>query len=459
MSDYRGVLGLVFLLAVAWVFSKNRTGIQLRTVIGALVLQIGFAALVLRWQPGRDALAWVSEKVANLIGYTEEGTAFIFGPLLGIGEKGETIFALQVLPVIIFLGALIGLLFYLRVIQFATFFIGGAISWLLRVSKIESMFASTVIFLGQSEAPLMIAPYLRGLSTGQLFTVMSSGFAAVAGSTLVGYSLLGAPLEYLLAATVMNAPAGLLMAKIMWPDSTPEPEDSTVQPAAAEREEQRSVGTTSPGDIDVRAVRDEESANAIDAIGRGAIAGGKIAVTVGGLLIAFVALIAMANGILGGIGGWFGQGDLTFEKLLGWVVSPLAWLLGVPWSEATEAGSFIGQKTVINEFVAYASFGPNIGDLSPVTVIIVTFALAGFANFTSIAIQIGTISSLVPELRGKVAQLGLRALLAGSLANLANAAIAGMVAATATADVFPSHADVPRTSRSGHVCVGRVISA
>ncbi|MEJ7708090.1 MAG: nucleoside transporter C-terminal domain-containing protein [Nocardioidaceae bacterium] len=430
MSDYRGVLGLVFLLAVAWVFSKNRTGIQLRTVIGALVLQIGFAALVLRWQPGRDALAWVSEKVANLIGYTEEGTAFIFGPLLGIGEKGETIFALQVLPVIIFLGALIGLLFYLRVIQFATFFIGGAISWLLRVSKIESMFASTVIFLGQSEAPLMIAPYLRGLSTGQLFTVMSSGFAAVAGSTLVGYSLLGAPLEYLLAATVMNAPAGLLMAKIMWPDSTPEPEDSTVQPAAAEREERRPVGTTSPGDIDVRAVRDEESANAIDAVGRGAIAGGKIAVTVGGLLIAFVALIAMANGILGGIGGWFGQGDLTFEKLLGWVVSPLAWLLGVPWSEATEAGSFIGQKTVINEFVAYASFGPNIGDLSPVTVIIVTFALAGFANFTSIAIQIGTISSLVPELRGKVAQLGLRALLAGSLANLANAAIAGMVAAT-----------------------------
>ena len=423
-------MGLLFLLAVAWAFSKNRTGVRLRTVVGALLLQVGFAALVLRWQPGRDALAWVSEKVANLIGYTEEGTAFIFGPLLGIGEKGETIFALQVLPVIIFLGALIGLLFYLRVIQYATFFIGGAISWLLRVSKIESMFASTVIFLGQSEAPLMIAPYLRGLSTGQLFTVMSSGFAAVAGSTLVGYSLLGAPLEYLLAATVMNAPAGLLMAKIMWPDSTPEPEDSAVRPAAAEREEQRSVGTTSPGDIDVRAVRDEESANAIDAIGRGAIAGGKIAVTVGGLLIAFVALIAMANGILGGIGGWFGQGDLTFEKLLGWVVSPLAWLLGVPWSEATEAGSFIGQKTVINEFVAYASFGPNIGDLSPVTVIIVTFALAGFANFTSIAIQIGTISSLVPELRGKVAKLGLRALLAGSLANLANAAIAGMVAAT-----------------------------
>lgn len=467
MSDYRGVLGLLFLLAVAWAFSKNRTGIRLRTVVGALLLQIGFAALVLRWQPGRNALSWVSEQVANLIGYTEEGTAFVFGPLLGVGEKGETIFALQVLPVIVFLGALIGLLFYLRVVQYATFFIGGAISWLLRVSKIESLFASTVIFLGQSEAPLMIAPYLRGLSTAQLFTVMSSGFAAVAGSTLVGYSLLGAPLEYLLAATVMNAPAGLLMAKIMWPDSTPEQEPTATPELAATRQPQSgitpgSTGSTaagegsrrgrqqttaavsasdrgeqepspaagSPGNIDVRAVRDEDSANAIDAIGRGAIAGGKIAVTVGALLIAFVALIAMANGILSGIGGWFGQDDLTFEKLLGWVVSPLAWLLGVPWSEATEAGSYIGQKTVLNEFVAYAQFGPNIGDLSPVTVIIVTFALAGFANFTSIAIQIGTISSLVPELRGQVARLGMRALLAGSLANLANAAIAGMVAAT-----------------------------
>ena len=417
MEALRGLLGLAFLLLVAAAFSTHRRRISVRTVVGALVLQIAFAALVLRWGPGKRALDWVSDRVADLIGYAQEGTAFVFGPLLEVGDENDTIFALQVLPVIVFLGALIGLLFYLRVIQYATYVIGGTIARALGVSKVESMYASTVIFLGQSEAPLMIAPYLRHLRTPQVFTVMVSGFAAAAGSTLVGYSLLGAPLEYLLAATVMNAPAGLLMAKIMWPDEAetaadPEPDDDDEPPAS---------------EIDVRSVRDEESANAIDAVGRGALAGGRIAVTVGTLLIAFIALIALANGILGTVGGWFGRDDLTFQQLLGWALAPLAWLLGVPWDEAVEAGSYIGEKTVLNEFVAYASFGPNVDNLSTITVVIVTFALAGFANFASIAIQIGTISSLRPELRATLARLGLRALLAGSLANLANAAIAGVV--------------------------------
>ncbi len=419
MADVRGLLGLAVLLLVAVAVSRHRRGISWRTVGVALALQVSFAVLVLRWGPGERALGWVSDRVETLIGYAEEGTAFVFGPLLGVGEKGETVFALQVLPGIVFRGALIGLLFYLRVIQWATYVIGGALARLLGVSKVESMYASTVIFLGQSEAPLMIAPYLRSLRRGQLFTIMSAGFAAAAGSTLVGYSLLGAPLEYLLAATVMNAPAALLMAKIMWPDSTPLDDDERQRDEADEAEPDE--------ELDVRSVRDEESRNAIDAIGRGAMAGGKIAVTVGGLLIAFVALIALANGILGAVGGWFGADGLTFEKLLGWALAPLAWLLGVPWSEAVEAGSWIGQKTVLNEFVAYADFGPAVDGLSPVTVAVVTFALAGFANLTSIAIQIGTIGSLLPERRAEVAQLGLRALLAGSLANLANAAIAGVV--------------------------------
>ncbi len=422
----RGLLGLAFLLAVAVAFSKGRRRISVRTVLAALAVQVAFAALVLRWPPGEDALSWASDRVATLIGYAQEGTAFVFGPLVEVGEKNDTIFALQVLPVIVFLGALIGLLFYLRVIQYATYLIGGAISRLLGVGKVESMYASTVIFLGQSEAPLMIAPYLRHLRACQVFTVMTSGFAAAAGSTLVGYSLLGAPLEYLLAATVMNAPAGLLMAKIIWPDGVddtaaseepddPDHDDESGAPAPAER------------DLDVRAVHDEESANAIDAVGRGAMAGGRIAVTVGALLIAFVALIAFANGILGAIGGWFGRDDLTFEQVLGWALSPLAWLLGVPWDEADDAGAYIGEKTVLNEFVAYADFGPHVNDLSTITVVVVTFALAGFANFASIAIQIGTISSLRPALRPTLARLGLLALLAGSLANLANAAIAGVV--------------------------------
>ena len=415
VADLRGVLGLALLLLVAWALSKDRRGVSWRTVGVALALQVGFAFLVLKWGPGEDALGWVSDRVTSLIGYANEGTAFVFGPLLEVGEENETIFALQVLPVIIFLGALIGLLYYLRVIQWATYLLGGALSRVLGVGKVESMYAGTVVFLGMSEAPLMVQGYLSKLRRSQLFTVMTCGFAAAAGSTLVGYSLLGAPLEYLLAATVMNAPASLLVAKLMWPDGA--------RDEKAPEDDGEEVGE----EVDVREVRDEDSANVIDALGRGAMAGGKIAVTVGALLIAFVAVIALANGILGGIGGWFGADDLTFEKILGWALSPLAWLLGVPWSEATEAGSWIGQKTVLNEFVAYADFGPDVGSLSPVTVAVVTFALAGFANFSSIAIQIGALGSLVPERRAEIARLGLRALLAGSIANLANAAIAGVV--------------------------------
>jgi len=425
VEHLRGLLGIVLLLAVAVALSRNRRGISWRTVGVALALQVAFAALVLRWQPGEDALGWVSDRVQSLIGYAGEGTSFVFGPLVEVGGKNDTIFALQVLPVIVFLGALVGALFYLRVIQWVTHYLGGALSRLLGVSKVESMFAGTVVFLGQSEAPLMISPYLRSLRRGQMFTIMTCGFAAAAGSTLVGYSLLGAPLPYLLAATAMNAPAALLMAKILWPDSTRD--EPIVDDGAAEDAPEPRSEVHTGDEIDVRAVRDEHSRNLIDALGRGALAGARIAVTVGALLIAFIALIALANGILGAVGGWFGADGLTFQKLLGWALAPLAWLLGVPWSEAVDAGSWIGQKTVLNEFVAYASFGPQVDQLSTVTVAVVTFALAGFANFSSIAIQIGTIGSLVPERRSVVAELGLRALLAGALANLLNAAIAGLV--------------------------------
>jgi len=424
VGDLRGLLGLVVLLALAVALSRHRSGIRLRTVLGALGLQFVFAILVLRWSPGQDALAWTSDRIASLIGYTQEGTAFVFGPLLDVGEADNPIFALQVLPVIIFLGALVGLLFYLRVIQWLTFFIGGAIGWLLQVSRVESMYSATVIFLGQSEAPLVVAPYLRTLRTPQFFALMTGGFAAAAGSTLVGYSLLGAPLPYLLAATLMNAPASLLMAKVIWPDDTPEPAWAKTGPESPDSDDADAEDAKT---FDVRTVRDEESANVIDAVGRGALAGGRIAITVGALLIAFIALIAMANGILSTVGGWFGNDSLTFEKILGWGFAPVAWLLGVPWSEASEAGSYMGIKTVLNEFVAYAEFGPHVGDLSQVTVVVVTFALAGFANLGSIAIQIGTYTALAPERRATVARLGLLALAAGALANFANAAIAGVV--------------------------------
>jgi CNT family concentrative nucleoside transporter len=328
----------------------------------------------------------------------------VFGRLLEGGKKGDTIFALQVLPVIVFLGALLGLLYYLRVIQWFVEIVGSAISWLLRTSKLESVWSATVIFLGQSEAPLLIAPYLNRLTRSELFAVMTGGFASVAGSTLIGYSLLGAPLPYLLAASAMNAPGSLVLAKIMFPETE-----------------------SSPTQGEVRNVRDTESQNVIDATARGALSGGRLAVTVGILLLAFIAIIALANGILSGVGGWFGADDLTFQKVLGWVFSPVAWLIGVPWSEAATVGNYIGQKTVLNEFVAFTAFGPQVDHLSAKTVLITTFALAGFANFASIAIQIGAIGGLAPDRRGDVASLGLKALLAGSLVNLSNAAIAGIV--------------------------------
>ena len=359
--------------------------------------------------------------MAALIGFTQEGTEFVFGPLLDVGDEDNPIFALQVLPVIIFLGALIGLLFYLRVVQWSTFLIGGPIGRMLGVSRVESIYAATVI-LGQSEAPLMIAPYLGRLRTPQ-FLRRDDGRPCRSRRVDAGRLFaVGGPLPYLLAATLMNAPASMLMAKIIWPDDTPEPawHRSAADAAAAEGSHE------DPEDFDVRTVRDEESANVIDAI-RGALAGGRIAVTVGALLIAFIGVIAMANGILGTVGGWFGNDSLTFQELVGWALAPLAWMLGVPWSEAAEAGSYMGIKTVLNEFVAYAEFGPHVDELSAVTVVVVTFALAGFANLASIAIQIGTFNALAPERRPLVARLGLLALAAGALAKVSNAAIAGLV--------------------------------
>jgi concentrative nucleoside transporter, CNT family len=401
--SWRGLLGLAVIIGLAILLSNNRGRIPWRTLAVGLAMQVVFAVLVLRWGVGKDVLDFVSGQVEALIGYADAGVQFMFGKL--VANKKTTIFALQVLPVIIFIGALVGLLFYLRVIQWFVEIVGGGIAWALRTTKVESLYAATVIFLGQSEAPLMIQSYLNRLTRSELFVIMTAGFASVAGSTLVGYTLLGAPLPYLLAATVMNAPGALWVAKTMFPETE-------------ERTEEESV----------RDVRDTESSNVIDATARGAISGGRIAVIVGCLLIAFISLIALANGLLSGIGEWFGYSGLTFQKVLGWIFAPVAWLLGVSWDEAAKAGTYIGEKTVLNEFVAYSDFGPNVKNLAHRTVVIVTFALAGFANFSSIAIQIGAIGGLAPERRGEVARLGLRALLAGSLVNFANAAIAGVVA-------------------------------
>ncbi|HOQ54461.1 MAG TPA: NupC/NupG family nucleoside CNT transporter [Micropruina sp.] len=406
MDRFQGVLGIVAILGLVVALSRFRTRINWRILGAGFALQVVTALLVLKWEPGFKALEALSAGVSTLIGYADEGTKFVFGALLDQDKIGF-VFALSVLPVIIFIGALIGLLYYLRVIQWFIEIVGTAMKWVVGVSKIESVWATTVIFLGMSEAPLVIAPYLKKLTKSALFTCMVGGFASVAGSTLVGYSLLGAPLPYLIAASVMNAPASLVIAKGLWPE-------------------------TEESDLDgsVRDVKDTESANVIDALARGALSGGHLAVIVGCLLIAFIATIALANGLVSGVAGWFGHPEITFDKIFGWIFAPVAWLIGVPWNEAPTVGNLIGQKTVLNEFVAYSTLGPMVtaNTLSSKSVVISTFALAGFANFGSIAIMIGSLGSLVPERRGEIARNGLFALLGGTLANLLNASIAGVVA-------------------------------
>lgn len=403
MERLQGLLGIVAILGLLILFSRARKQINWRTLGVGLALQVLLSLLVLKWSVGFNAMKSVSKGLQKLTDFTNEGTAFVFGSLFG--TENSFVFALNVLPVIIFLGAIIGALYYFRVIQFFVDIVGGALKWLLGTSKVESVWASTVIFLGQSEAPLVIQPYLKKLTRSELFTCMTGGFASVAGSTLIGYSLLGAPLEYLLAASVMNAPGSILVAKAFMPET----EKSTL-------------------DANVRNVRDTESKNVVDAIGRGAMSGGQIAVAVGCLLIAFIAMISMLSAILGGIGSLFGQEGWSLEGLFGLLFSPVAWLIGVPWSEAHLVGSFIGEKTIINEFVGYTSFGANLENLSPKSIMISTFALAGFANISSIAIQIGALGGLVPERRGEVAKLAPIALITGFATNMLNAAIVGVVA-------------------------------
>jgi concentrative nucleoside transporter, CNT family len=412
-----GIGGMAVLLAIAVALSSNRRAIRLRTVAGALALQVGFGVAVLQWPLGRDALEAASRGVQAVIDSSGEGIAFLFGPVLPASDEG-VVFALQVLPVIIFFASLTAVLYHLGVLQWVVKALGGALGRVLGTEHAESVNAAANIFVGQTEAPLVIRPYVGGLSRSGLFAVMVGGLSTVAGSVLVGYSLLGAPLEYLIAASFMAAPGALLMAKILVPEvdeETVASERERVAAAAARRREQ-------DGDPEEAKPR-----NVIDAAASGAADGLRLAATIGAMLLAFISLIALANLIIGGIGGWFGQGDLTFEQLLGWVFAPLMTVIGVPWDEAVQAGSFVGQKTVINEFVAFTNFAPEIDSFSDKTAAIVTFALTGFANLGSLGILLGGLGGIAPERRPEIAALGLRAILAATLANLMSAAIAGIL--------------------------------
>lgn len=406
------IIGIVVLLAIAFLLSNNRKAISLRTVGGAFLIQIGIGALVLYSELGRQALLGAAEAVNKVIAYGNEGISFLFGGLVSdkmfeLFGGGGFIFAFRVLPAIVFFASLISVLYYLGIMQWVIRLIGGFLQKILGTSKTESMSAAANIFVGQTEAPLIVRPYIATMTQSELFAIMCGGLASVAGSVMIGYAQMGVPLPYLIAASFMAAPGGLLFAKILFPQT------------------EKTNDELKANDVD------EKPSNVLDAAAMGASSGMQLAMNVGAMLLAFIALIALLNGIIGGVGGWFGYGELNLQTILGWVFRPLAWVIGVPWNEAEIAGAMIGEKLVLNEFVAYVDFVKYLSPDSSIvlaekTKAIITFALCGFANFSSIAILIGGLGTMAPNRRKDIARLGIKAVIAGSLSNLMSAAIAGL---------------------------------
>ncbi|MFK3858050.1 NupC/NupG family nucleoside CNT transporter [Pseudoalteromonas rhizosphaerae] len=401
MTTFMSLVGMCMLLGIAFAASTNRKAISFRTVGIAFALQFIIGGFVLFSDAGKNALVGMSKAVSSVIGFANNGISFLFGPLANQDTLGF-IFAIQVLPVIVFFSALVAVLYHLGIMDWIIRILGGGLQKLLKTSRTESLSATANIFVGQTEAPLIVKPFIATMTKSELFAVMVGGLATVAGSVMAGYVIIGVELKYLIAASFMAAPGGFLMAKMIVPE-TETPKDTL---ADLELDEDKPV-------------------NVIDAAASGAANGMHLALNVGAMLLAFVALIALLNGLLGGIGGWFDYPTLTLQEILGYIFAPVAWLLGVPWSEAIIAGSFIGQKLVVNEFVAYLDFMNYRDTLSAHTQAIVTFALCGFANLSSIAILLGGLGGMAPSRRKDIARLGLRAVLAGSMANLMSAAIAG----------------------------------
>ncbi|TDN81677.1 NupC/NupG family nucleoside CNT transporter [Stakelama pacifica] len=414
-----GLAGIAVILGIAVLLSTDRRAIRFRVVGSAFALQAGIAVLVLYVPAGKSAIAAMSLAVSALLGYAHAGTAFIFGPLADPDMGGRS-FAITALPVIIFFASLVAVLYHLNIMQFVIRWVGGAIERVTGVSKVESLCSAANIFVGQSESPLVIKPYLSTLTPSQLFAVMSVGMSGVAGTILAGYAaILGNDyLPFLLAASFMAAPGGLLMAKIIMPDRIAGPDGEL--PLDEQDREEAVIRAAE------QSLEEDRAANIIMAASNGAQTGVRLAVAVGAMVLAFVALVALANGLLGEVGSWFGYPDLSFQGLVGWVFAPVMYLLNIPWTEAQIAGGLFGTKVVLNEFVAFIDLG-QIAGISERTRAIITFALCGFANFSSIAIQMAVTGGLAPNQRPMIAKLGIRALFAGSLANLMSAALAGLL--------------------------------
>lgn len=411
-----GLVGIVAILGIAYLLSSNRKGINLRIVGSAFALQVVVAAFVIYLPAGQVMIDGMSNAVLNVMAYSRDGIEFIFrglaqqdGEILRAGSDERVSiwsFAVNVLPIIIFFSALMSVLYHLQIMQVIVKAVGGAIRFVVGTKAVESLNAAANIFIGQTEAPLVVRPYLKTLTDAQWFALMVSGVASIAGTVLLAYVQLGAELKYLLAASFMAAPGGLLMAKIIMPDEEEE--------TPADDDEHLKLGKS-------------EHENVILAAAVGSADGLKLAVNIGAMLIAFIALIALLNGVIGGIAGLVGIEGLTLQKILGWLFSPMMYLLSIPWSEAQAAGALFGEKLILNEFVAFSNLDAYLSGMSERTRAITTFALCGFANLSSIAILLGGLGSLVPEKKDLIARFGLKAVAAGSLSNLMSAALAGLL--------------------------------
>ncbi|OOQ38434.1 NupC/NupG family nucleoside CNT transporter [Helicobacter pylori] len=408
-SSLFSVVGMAVLFLIAWVFSSNKRAINYRTIVSAFVIQVALGALALYVPLGREMLQGLASGIQSVISYGYEGVRFLFGNLApnakGDQGIGGFIFAINVLAIIIFFASLISLLYYLKIMPLFINLIGGALQKCLGTSKAESMSAAANIFVAHTEAPLVIKPYLKSMSDSEIFAVMCVGMASVAGPVLAGYASMGIPLPYLIAASFMSAPGGLLFAKIIYP--------------------QNEI-ISSHADVSI-----EKHVNAIEAIANGASTGLNLALHVGAMLLAFVGMLALINGLLGVIGGVLGMEHLSLGLILGTLLKPLAFMLGIPWSQAGIAGEIIGIKIALNEFVGYMQLLPYLGDnpplvLSEKTKAIITFALCGFANLSSVAMLIGGLGSLVPKKKDLIIRLALKAVLVGTLSNFMSATIAGL---------------------------------
>ncbi len=401
-----GLVGIAVLFAIAVAFSSDRRSISPRIVLASFGLQVAIAVLVLFVPVGKTALGALAGGFQTLLDYSNDGISFMFGPLGDPSNLGF-IFFVRVLPVIIFFAALMEVLYYLKIMPFIVRWGGRFMQWVTGTRPIESLNTVANIFVGQAEAPLSLKPYLKNISKFELFTIMVSGLASIAGSVMAGYVEMGIRADFLIAAAFMSAPAGLMMAKIIMPSPHTDVDDPVTRIEAPEPS--------------------REYNNVFLAAANGAQTGVQIAIAVAAMLIAFISLIALVNGLLGWAGGLVGFDELSIQYILGWLFSPVMWAIGIPWEEARIGGAIFGEKVVLNEFIAYLSLIDVQDQLSPKSVTILTFALCGFANFASIGILLGGLGTIIPDRKPEIARMGLKAVFAASLANLMSAALAGIL--------------------------------